>query len=510
MVYGAALACLGLTGFLFWDGLVHAVSTWEREEFSYGYIVPPLAALMIWHALRDASFRLSSGTWVGAGLVLVAAVLSILARAGGMPVFSYYGFILALYGLGLSLYGWQGLRRLFFPIAYLFFALPLPNTLYIHVSTTMQHISSILGAEALRALGYSVYLTGNIIDLGPYQLQVAEACNGLRYLFPLASFAFLVGYIYSGPMWHRVVVFLSTIPITIVINSGRVAFTGVLVNYKGVSAAEGFMHAFEGWVIFLVGLLLLFLVQQLVMLVSGDRRLFVARIDLDIILPQRGRLPAPLRNAVVPLAVSVFALATAAMVLVGLPEGARSVPPRKSLAAFPLVIDGWQGVESSIQPAQLDILRVDDYIVAAYGNEDHRRDVSLYVAWYDAQDRRAAIHSPAVCMPAGGWEITSFETRTVAPPGTDRAVPVNRSVIVNGTQRQVVYYWFELRHRQMTSEFLIKLANVWDALTLGRTDGALVRVVTPVGADESLEDADRRLLAFLGDTLPLLDDYVPN
>jgi EpsI family protein len=81
---------------------------------------------------------------------------------------------------------------------------------------------------------------------------------------------------------------------------------------------------------------------------------------------------------------------------------------------------------------------------------------------------------------------------------------------VNGTQRQVVYYWFELRHRQLTKEFFIKLANVWDALTMGRTDGALVRVVTQVGADESLEDADRRLLAFLGDILPLLDDYVPN
>jgi exosortase D (VPLPA-CTERM-specific) len=509
-LYGTALACLGLIGFLFWDGLLHAVSTWEREEFSYGYIVPPLAALMVWHALRDASFRLSSGTWVGAGLVVVAAVLSVLARAGGMPVFSFYGFILALYGLGLSLYGWGGLRRLFFPIGYLFFALPLPNTLYIHVSTTMQHISSILATEALRNLGYSVYLTGNIIDLGPYQLQVAEACNGLRYLFPLASFAFLVGYLYSGPMWHRVVVFLSTVPITILINSGRVAFTGILVNYQGVSAAEGFMHAFEGWVIFLVGLLLLFLVQQMVMLVSGDRRLFFTRIDLDIILPQRGRLPTPLRSAVVPLGISGFILAVTAVLLIGLPEGARSVPPRKSLASFPLVIDGWRGEEGSIQPAQRDILRVDDYIVAGYRNEEHRTDVSFYVAWYDAQDRRATIHSPAVCMPAGGWEITRFETRTVAPLGLDRALPVNRSVIVNGTQRQVVYYWFELRHRQLTKEFFIKLANVWDALTMGRTDGALVRVVTQVGADESLEDADRRLLAFLGDILPLLDDYVPN
>jgi len=496
--------------FLFWDGLIYAASSWEREEFSYGYIVPPLAILLIWHALRTLPARASGGWWVGVVVTVVAAGLAVVARAGGMPAFSYYGFIVTLLSLALILYGWHGLRRLFFPIAYLFFALPLPNTLYIKVSTAMQHISSELGTNVLRALGYSVFLEGNIIDLGPYQLQVVEACNGLRYLFPLASFAYLVGYIYSGPAWHRVLLFLSVVPITIAINSARIALTGILVNYQGISAAEGFMHAFEGWVIFLVGLALMFLVLQLLLLVTGDLRPFTSRLDLDTILPQKGRLPPTVRRATPALIVGTMAVGLGAAVLVGLPEGAQSVPPRKPLATFPLQIDEWSGREDVIQPAHLEILQVDDYIVADFQGKDRKAPVNLYVAWYDAQDRRAAIHSPSVCMPAGGWEIAQFGTRTVIPEGQDTAIPVNRTVIANGMHRQVVYYWFELRHRQLTNEFRIKLANVWDALTLGRTDGALVRVVTAIRPDEEPEDADARLQAFLGEVVPLLDDYVPN
>ena len=510
IVLGGAAVFVALIVFLFWDGLIHAVSTWEREEFSYGYIVPPLAILLIWHALRTLTPRPSGGWWAGVLVVILATVLAVVARAGGIPAFSYYGFILTLLSLALILYGWHGLRRLFFPIAYLFFALPLPNALYIKVSTTMQHISSELGTSVIRALGYSVFLEGNVIDLGPYQLQVVEACNGLRYLFPLASFAYLVGYIYSGPAWHRVLLFLSVVPITIVINSARIALTGVLVNYQGISAAEGFMHAFEGWVIFLVGLALMFLVLQLLLLVTGDLRPFTARLDLDTILPQKGKMPPTVRRAAPAVIAGTVVVGLGSALLIGLPEGARSVPPRKPLATFPLQIDDWWGREDVIQPGHLDILQVDDYIVADFQSEQRKVPVSLYVAWYDAQDRRATIHSPSVCMPAGGWEIAKFGTKSVVPDGLDTPIAVNRTVIANGLNRQLVYYWFELRHRQLTNEFRIKLANVWDALTLGRTDGALVRVVTSILPDEEPEDADARLQAFLGEIVPLLDDYVPN
>ena len=98
-----------------------------------------------------------------------------------------------------------------------------------------------------------------MIDLGTYQLQVVEARSGLRYLFPLMSFGFLIAYIYRGPVWQKLIIFLSTIPITVLMNSFRIGVIGVTVEYFGIAAAEGFLHDFEGWIIFMtcLGVLLL-------------------------------------------------------------------------------------------------------------------------------------------------------------------------------------------------------------------------------------------------------------
>src|SRR4029079_8443440 len=103
----------------------------------------------------------------------------------------------------------------------------------------------------IRLVGIPVYLEGNVIDLGVYKLQVVEACSGLRYLYPLLSLGFLAAYLFQAPLWQRAIVFLSTIPITILMNSLRIAIVGILVNSYGPQDADGFLHMFEGWIIFI-------------------------------------------------------------------------------------------------------------------------------------------------------------------------------------------------------------------------------------------------------------------
>ncbi len=108
-----------------------------------------------------------------------------------------------------------------------------------------------------RLLGISVYLEGNVIDLGSYKLEVAEACSGLRYLFPLMSVGAIMAYLINGKAWARVVVFASTIPIAILMNSFRIGVIGVLVDRYGTEQATGILHFFEGWVVFMICLALL-------------------------------------------------------------------------------------------------------------------------------------------------------------------------------------------------------------------------------------------------------------
>ena len=112
----------------------------------------------------------------------------------------------------------------------------------------------------IRAFNIPVFLEGNIIDLGGYRLQVVEACSGLNYLFPLMSLGFIIAYFYQAAFWKRLFIVLVTIPITVLMNSIRITLVGVSVNYGGISLAEGILHDFEGWIIFILSVAILFVI----------------------------------------------------------------------------------------------------------------------------------------------------------------------------------------------------------------------------------------------------------
>ena len=235
----------------FSGGLWNLVGRWsQQEEYSHGFLIPVVAAWLLW-ARRDA-LRASVGrpSWTGPVLILLTIPVLIVGELSALFFLSQLGFIVALIGIVLAIGGYSLLRVAFIPIAFLIFAIPLPYFIDTELSFRLQLISSQLGVFFIRLFGVPVYLTGNIIDLGNYKLQVAEACSGLRYLYPLLSFGFLAAYLFQAPLWQRAVVFLSAIPITIVMNSFRIAMVGVLVDHWGTAQAEGLLHYFEGWVIF--------------------------------------------------------------------------------------------------------------------------------------------------------------------------------------------------------------------------------------------------------------------
>ena len=126
----------------------------------------------------------------------------------------------------------------------------------------------------IRAMQVPVFLEGNVIDLGQYKLQVVEACSGLRYLYPLLSLGFLAAYLFQAPLWKRAVVFFSTIPITIVMNSFRIGMVGVMVDNFGPQSADGLLHFFEGWIIFIACAGLLALEIFVLARIGGRKKFF--------------------------------------------------------------------------------------------------------------------------------------------------------------------------------------------------------------------------------------------
>ncbi|MEQ1637607.1 MAG: VPLPA-CTERM-specific exosortase XrtD [Methylococcales bacterium] len=516
------LASVGVTSlvllFLFDKALEFYLTQWGREEYSHGYLIPVISLWLVWEN-RFALAKLNDpGSWNGLLVVLLGLLLGILGKMAALYVVTQYAFIIVLWGLCLSFWGVRGLKILWFPLTYLDFMIPIPPFLYNTLSSNLQLISSDLGVAIIRLFDISVHLEGNVIDLGTYQLQVVEACSGLRYLFPLASFGFLCAYFFRAPFWMRLLIFLSTMPITILMNSFRIAMIGILVENFGIAQAEGFLHDFEGWIIFIGCLAVLFAeMWLLIRWFMKDKRftdVFVVGVSTPESIVQNSVKYSPANTGNLPkpyLACCLFLLVSTVLTL-SLGEQQDLVPPRRHFVNFPLQIKDWKGVEAGMEQKFLDTLQLDDYILANYARPTDKAPINFYVAYYKSQRQGVSAHSPKSCLPGDGWSIGDFEQRIIPavmmPDG--QPINVNRVLISKGDTKQLVYYWFQQRGRIITNEYLVKWFLLWDGFSRKRTDGALVRLVIPLSGTESVEQGDQTLTDFIQAGIPLLKEYVPN
>jgi EpsI family protein len=170
----------------------------------------------------------------------------------------------------------------------------------------------------------------------------------------------------------------------------------------------------------------------------------------------------------------------------------------------------WHGQRSSLEGVYSDTLQLDDYLLADYVDAAGA-GVNLYIPYYQSQRKGEAVHSPRSCLPGGGWQMREFGQRDLPAVFINgEPLRVNRTLIEMGNQRELVYYWFQQRGRVITNEFAVKWFLFWDALTLHRTDGAMIRIITALPPSASEADADRRLSDMASRITPDLSRYVPN
>jgi EpsI family protein len=190
------------------------------------------------------------------------------------------------------------------------------------------------------------------------------------------------------------------------------------------------------------------------------------------------------------------------------------VPPRESLASFPLTMGEWQGQRlPNFDEKITAVLGVDEYVNAAY-YAPNQSGVGLYIGYYHSQREGDTMHSPLNCLPGAGW-LPVKQERIVIPVKDShgaRDIEVNNFVIEKGLDRQVVMYWYQSHGRVVASEYWGKIYLVTDAVRYARTDGALVRVVVPVrGSDAEAEAAARKTAVEFTKTLfSQLDRYLPS
>jgi exosortase D (VPLPA-CTERM-specific) len=301
-------------------------------------------------------------------------------------------------------------------------------------------------------------------------------------------------------------------------NGLRFGLFGVLVDRLGIAQAEVFLHEFEGWVIFVACTALLLWEGLLLLRLSGDRRPIGQVIDFGWSARHSSEArPTVVARLSMPVVAAAVVLGLAVYPAQALPQRAEIRPARSDFSAFPSRIGDWVGHRESIETVYLDVLQLDDYVLADFVPSGEltesatKAPINLYVAYYASQRTGKSVHSPSSCLPGGGWRIEQFGQREL-PGLLSRSGPlrVNRAVISQGTSRQLVYYWFQERGRDLTNEYLVKWYLFADSLTRSRTDGALVRVITPLQEGEGIEEGDARLRQFSAAALPVLAPYLPD
>ena len=259
-----AIVLLVLVGWLYFSILGRLAQQWTHDpNFSHGFFVPAFSLFVLWQERGRLSALPVKPSWTGLPIVLLALCVLMLGNLGAELFLSRTSLLVLIAGLVIFFLGWQYFRAVLFPWAFLLLMIPIPSILFNQITFPLQLLASKVASDVLPLGGVPVLREGNVIGLPLMQLEVAEACSGIRSLLSLATLTIIYGYLMESRIWIRVLLAIASVPIAVAANSFRIVGTGLLVQYWDPEKAEGFFHLFSGWLIFVMSLAMLFALHKL-------------------------------------------------------------------------------------------------------------------------------------------------------------------------------------------------------------------------------------------------------
>jgi exosortase D (VPLPA-CTERM-specific) len=489
---------------------------WKNEAFTYCWLIPPVVFFLIWLKRDKLAAVPSKPSWAGLAPISVGIIFFWLGELGGEYYTLYISSWLMLVGLCFLHLGWKKLKTIGFALFFILTMFPTPSFINTRIMLQLRIISSKIGVAIIHLFGLPALRQGNIIDLGFTKLQVVDACSGLHSMISLIVLCLLLVYFFRDHIWKRIMLLLSSIPLAIVTNSFRIAMTAVLYKHFGARAAEGFFHEFSGLLIFVICIPILLIEMKVLEKLPPVQSKITSKPKEDdkntlgnspggdhLKGSKRGWLIQPMFIVAVILLGTTLAISQTV-------DFREKIPAKKNLGQFPLKVDEWTANRHlSMAQSFIDRLHFSEYVIINYQNPEGKK-INFYVAYYESQRKGESIHSPATCLPGNGWSFDQSGTVKITDvPGKHGTYEVNRALMQLGSNKQITYYWFPARGRILHNAYQLKIYNFWDSLTQQRTDGALVRLITPVYEDEKLTDAETRLQNFVRDVAPVLDEYIP-
>jgi exosortase D (VPLPA-CTERM-specific) len=483
------------------------VTIWmENDDYSYGYMIPLASAYLLWEKRKMLSTIPVSIVWGSLPLLLLFTLLSLYGILGSSGNVSMPSIPVLILLFTLFCFGIDAVKRLMLPLGFLIFMVPVPPVVEQYIGLHLKSISTRLGGSFIALCNIPVNVSGNIIDLGVTQLQVVDACSGMRYIFPLLALGFLYAHFFERVLWKRAVCVLATIPVGVLFNALRIGITGVLTDRFGPQVAQGFFHDLSGWVVFVFAFIMLFVIGRVL-------RMFPPRAVAS------GTPLAPQAQPVLscpqvrPRTTSAFLISAAILLTVAsLSLSTSTLPPtvvKGGIESFPLAIGAWKGNRDTVNPI---MIRESGAEEAFSGYFTNRSDdwVSLYVGYRSTAflANENFFHSPTVCIPSSGWIEEDVTRRRITRVPHFDTLEVTRMVIKKDGVRQLVYFWFQTKEWATYDKNINRFHLSLHALRRDNTYDLFMRPITPIGRSERIEDAEQRLDGFVRELMPVLLQFL--
>lgn len=470
---------------------------WKRNDFDYCILIPFIFLFIIYKKRFEIINSFSRHSWTGFILIVLGAILSLFGELGGEYLVSYLSLWLLILGFFWSIWGTKRIKNVLMSFIFLLTMFPPPSYIYSRITLKMQLLSSFFAEKLLHLAHIPAYRDGNIIDIGTTKIQIVAACSGLRYLIPIFVVSFtMVLLMNTQSVIKKAFLILFSIPLAIFMNGLRLSLTGYLAREYGSWAIEGIYHDLIGWIIFGISIAILFVVMCVL---DEKEALGLVKQKIQICLSNNGRKISRGRYIL-----QYFSLSILVVLYIFLnfqKTHQKTIQVANDLNSFPLEIGEWIGVKSTISDTVLDALDSKNYALIDYTN-DSGDQINFYVIHYGNQEKGKSIHSPETCLRGGGWKFLESEQIEII-----ENYVANKSVLSHNGRELLSYFWFSCRGRNLTNAFELKFFNFWDRLISGRSDGSLVRIITPIN-NGNIEDADLKVATFMRPLIPILETYL--
>ncbi|MES2901046.1 MAG: exosortase B [Pseudomonadota bacterium] len=483
---------------------------WSTEEQAHGPIILAISLWLIYHnwgRMLDASEG-DPPSALGWPLLVLSVCVYFLGRSQGIIIFEIGSFITTLMALLLMTRGRRALHALWFPFFFMLFMLPLPGSLVDLLTLPMKTAVSWVVDKVLFAAGYPISRTGVILQIGQYQLLVADACAGLHTLFTLEALGLLyLNIVRHNSLFRNIALAILIVPISFISNVIRVIVLTLITYHLGDAAGQGFLHGFAGMVLFVSALLLIIGADSVLRFGVREDALPIFSRDQG---PARGMAPlafGPLRKTLP--AGLLMLLAVVATIVFQPSKMLADATPRIVLEnSVPKEFGDWKVdpdtaamVPSSVAQERIAMI-YSQTLSRTYMNSRGER-VMLSIAYGSNQTQQLRAHRQEVCYKAQGFQVESLRSDELKVNGA--TIPVTRMVASNGPRVEPVTYWFTMGSSVVRSYLDRQVAQLKYALSDFIPDGYLFRVST---IDENAAASFRVQEAFINDLMKTLDPQV--